>query len=99
MSVYVGTGGITLDPTKLSPGPVEFNITNQSGKTVSVAVMISDGRALSRSPSIRTGGTAQIKATLSQSGFGVGFAGQPASMKLLTLAGRARTGDNELTQP
>ena len=99
VSVYVGTGGITLDPTKLSPGPVEFDITNQSGKAVSVAVMISGGRTLTRSPSIPAGGTAQLKASLSHYNFGVGLAGQPSSMQPLTLAGRARTGDNELTQP
>jgi hypothetical protein len=99
VSVYVGAGGIQLDPTRLSPGPVEFNITNQSGRAVSVAVMVSDGRALSTSPSIPSGGTAELKTTLSHYSFGVGFAGHASSMKLLTLTGRARTGNGELTQP
>jgi hypothetical protein len=99
VSVYVGAGGIQLDPTRLSPGPVEFNITNQSGRAVSVAVMVSDGRALSTSPSIPSGATAELKTTLSHYSFGVGFAGDASSMKLLTLTGRARTGDGELTQP
>jgi hypothetical protein len=99
VSVYVGAGGIQLDPTKLTPGPVQFNITNQSGKAVSLAVMISDGRTVSTSPSIPSGATAEMKTTLSHHSFGVGFAGHASSMKLLTLTGRARTGNGELTQP
>jgi hypothetical protein len=99
VSVYVGAGGIALDPTKLSPGPVEFNVTNQSGRAVTVAVMLAGGRSLIRGAPIPAGGTAQLKATLSHHRFAVGFAGQPASARFLTLSGPDRTGANELTQP
>jgi hypothetical protein len=98
VSVYVGSGGIVLDPSRLRPGPVELNITNQSGRTVAVAVL-TGGRPLTRSSSIPAGGTAQIKTTLSHHGSGVGLAGQPSSIRPLTLSGRVRTGENELTQP
>jgi len=99
VSVYAGTGGIVVDPSRLQPGPAEFNITNQSGKAVSVAVMTGAGRTLSRSPSIPAGGTAQLKTTLSRHTVGVGYAGQPSSIKPLSVSGKARTGDDELTQP
>lgn len=99
VSVYVGSGGIVLDPTRLSPGPVELNITNQSDRTVSVAVTGGGGRTLTRSPSIPPGSTAQLKTTLSGRRFGVGLAAQRSSTRSLSVAGRARTGDNELTAP
>jgi hypothetical protein len=99
VSVYAGTGGIVLDPSRLQAGPVEFNITNQSGKSVSVAVMTGGGRTLSASPSIPSGGTAQLKTTLNNHTVGVGYAGQPSSIKPLSISGKARSGDDELTQP
>jgi hypothetical protein len=100
ISVYVCSSGVVLDPTRLSPGPVELNITNQSGRAVSLTVTAS-GHTLASSPSIPAGGTAQFKTSLSGHGHGLGvdIAGRPSSFRPLTLSGRARTGDNELTQP
>jgi hypothetical protein len=99
VSVYVGSAGIALDPSRLSPGPVEFNIANQSGKTVSVAVTVRNGAAVVRTPAIAAGGTTQIKTTLGHHDFAVGVVGRPSSSRPLTLSGQARHGDNELTQP
>ncbi len=98
ISVYVGPGGIQLDPRTITPGPVELNVTNQSAKAVTV-VMLSDGRTVSRSPSIPPDGTAQLKATLNRQRFGVGLAGLPVTMKLLRLRGEARTGDDDVAEP
>jgi hypothetical protein len=99
VSVYAGSSGIVLDPSRLTPGPVEFDVTNQTAKAVVISVMAGDGRTLTRTPSIPAGGTAQMKTTLSHRNFGIGFAGQPSSIKLLKLSGRSRTGNNELTPP
>jgi hypothetical protein len=99
VSVYAGSGGIVLDPSRLRAGPVEFNITNQSGKAVSLAVVTGAGRTLDHSASIPSGGTAQLKTILSLHSVGVGYAGRPASVKRLTVSGRAPTGDDEHTQP
>jgi hypothetical protein len=99
VSVYVGGGGVALDPAKLSPGPVELNITNQSGRPVAVAVTLGSGRTLTRSPSIPTGGTAELRTTLGDHNVAVGLSGQPSSRRPLTIIGHARTGDDELTQP
>ena len=98
VSVYAGAGGIVIDPSRLSPGPVEFSITNQTRKTVSLAVTLSGGRTLARSPSIPVGGTAQLETTLSHDS-GIGYVGRPASVRLLSLSGPTRTGDDALTQP
>ena len=99
VSVYIGAAGIEVDPRRLSPGPVEFYVTNQTGRAVSIAVMRRDGRTVIRGPSIAAGGTAQLKTTLTRHAYGVGLAGRPSSMKLLELEGRSGTGNDDLLQP
>ena len=99
VSVYLGPGGIQIDPLTLRPGPVQFNVTNQSGAPAAVAVTIINGRTLGASPQIPAGGSAQIKTDLGAHAVGIGIAGRPASVRQLDVRGAARSGDRALLQP
>jgi hypothetical protein len=99
VSVYLGPGGIRVDPQRLTPGPVQFNVINQTGAAAAVAVTIINGRTLGRSPRIPAGGTAQFKAELGAYTVGIGIAGQPTTFRPLQLRGAARNGNRALLQP
>jgi hypothetical protein len=108
VSVWSGPRGVRLDPSRVSPGPVLFNITNQSGRPQRFAVRARSGRLLTQTPMIAAGQTAQVKAALHGSAAAVAastrtaggsYVGYSARLARLNVSGRRRTGDNELTQP
>jgi hypothetical protein len=108
VSVWSGPQTVRLDPGRVRPGPVLFNITNQSGRPQRFAVWAHSGRLLTQTPEIAAGQTAQVKATLSGSVAAVGastktasgsYVGYFARSTRLSISGRPRTGNNELTQP
>jgi hypothetical protein len=100
VSVYLSGARPSIDPTEVSKGPVEFNITNQTGRTEGVAIVATDGRVITESPPIAPGGTAQLKASVALTAYGVEYAGRPSSMTLLSFMGRSeRTGNSALLQP
>jgi hypothetical protein len=87
---------------------VLFNITNQSGRPQRFAVWAHSGRLLTQTPPIAAGQTAQLKANLRGSAATVAAStrtaggnhiGYVARSTTLSISGRPRTGDNELTQP
>ncbi len=108
VSVWSGPKRLRLDPSRVTPGPVLFNITNQSGRAQRFAVWARGGRRLTQTPVIAAGQTAQMKATLRGSAAAVAasartaggsYVGYFARTTRLSISGRPRTGDNELTQP
>ena len=107
VSVWSGPRAVSLDPSRLRPGPVLFDVANQSGRPQRYVVRADGGRLLAQSPAIAAGQTAQIKATLhgpdstvtAESTVHGGDAGSLAHSARVRIAGRPRTGDSELTQP
>ena len=97
-----GDKRLLVDPRRISPGPVLFNVLNLSSRDVRFSVS-AHGRLLARSPAIAPQATAQIEAIVSRgatiadssraslSATAVSFA--------LDVSGRARTGDDALLQP
>lgn len=95
--------GLTLDPSTITPGPVLFNLLNLNRRSERFSVRAA-GHLLAQSPTIAPGATAQLKATLSGPGDAiVDFSQTLRTSTTLSLdmnvSGRARTGDDELTQP
>ncbi len=108
VSVWSGPQAVRLDPSRVSPGPVLFNITNQSGRPQRFSVRAGSGRLLAQTPTIAAGQTAQLKATLRGSAGAVAastggehgsYVGYSARSTRLRISGRRRTGNSELTQP
>lgn len=104
VSVWSGPQGLRLEPALLSAGPVLFDIVNQSGRPERFSVRARDGRILVQSPSIPTGGTAQLKATIGGSGYGLGALSRTVRSSIaegvkLSVSRAARNGDNALAQP
>jgi hypothetical protein len=98
VSVYLGGRQPQIDPRRVSAGPVEFNITNQTGRSQAVAVVLPDGRVVERSPAIAAGETGQLRADLTLTAYGIEYAGRTSSMRLLQIKGRPRDGNNDLLQ-
>ncbi|MDE3133234.1 MAG: hypothetical protein KGL15_04125 [Acidobacteriota bacterium] len=104
VSVLASPSGLTLEPSRLRPGLVVFDITNQTAHAARYTVR-AHGRAVARTPFIAPGQAAQLKATLS--GPGETFSSFSHTSPRRTLAdtvdlvvsGRARDGGAELTQP
>lgn len=98
------SSGLTLEPRRLRPGLVVFDITNQTAHAARYSVR-ARGRALARTPFIAPGRTAQLKAMLSGGGETfTSFSHTSPRGTLergvdLTVSGSTRSGDDELTQP
>jgi hypothetical protein len=99
VSVYVGSRGLRLDPRSVRPGPVQFDVTNQSGTAVAMDVTIVDGRTLSRIPRIPPGGTAQLKTDLGAYQVGIRIVGRPTTLRSLHVGGIPRSGNRALLLP
>jgi hypothetical protein len=99
VSVYLGGGKPLVDPQRVEPGPVLFNVTNQTAKPQTVSVAAPDGRPVTGGVVIPAGGTGQLKATLVLTAYGVEADGRSSSMTLVSTKGSTRTGDDDLLQP
>ena len=100
MSVWSGPHQVRLDPDHVTPGPVLFDITNQSGRPERFSVRLATGRVVAQTPAIAAGQTAQMKATLRGSAGAVAALGRStAEFARLGVSGRPRNGNDELTQP
>jgi hypothetical protein len=108
VSVWSSSQGVRLDPSRVTPGPVLFNITNQTRGPQRFAVRARSGRLLTRTPVIAAGQTAQLKATLRGSGVAVvastrtahgSYIGYLGRATRLSMSGPPRTGDSELSHP
>ena len=102
--MLAGPQGLTPDPSRVSPGPVLLNIANQSGHPE--RFWISAGkRVLARSPTIGSGQTAQLKATLTAGNNTLAGFSQLSPRRTvefgasLSAVGRPRSGANEVSQP
>ncbi len=99
VSVYLGSGRPLVDPRKVRPGPVLFNVTNQTGRAQTVSIVAPDGRLVTQRVPIPAGGTGQMKATLRRTAYGVEQNGRPSSTTLVSTEGPPRNGNNDLLQP
>ena len=108
VSVWSGQPTLSIDPTRIRPGLVLFDITNQSREPERFSVRAGSGRLLARTPRIAAGQTAQLKASLHGSRAAVAaaaaarrgkFSSYFAKAVILRISGPPRTGNNELTQP
>ena len=92
---------LSVDPSHLSPGPVIFDVLNETSRPT--RFLIRDHGQLTRTPAIAPGATAQIKADISPGAtigtFSSTLRTSTSSTLSLSVSGRARSGDNELTQP
>lgn len=100
--VAVGDKRLLVDPRRISPGPVLFNVLNLSGRSRRFSVS-AHGKLLAQTPTIAPQATAQIKAIVSP-GVTIRDSDQTslngaAVSVALTVSGRARTGDDDLLQP
>ncbi len=101
----IGTAA-TFDPSTVRPGPVLFNILNQSAYAERFSVR-AHGVLLGETPTIAPGQTAQLKATLSGSADTFSTVGMEVSAPFdtahssqdLHVAGPLRTGNSELLLP
>jgi hypothetical protein len=108
ISVLMGrSGSSSFDPdatrSSIRPGPVIFDISNQSRYDVRFSVR-QHGRTLARTPVIAPGLAAQLKTALTGDGITFNAHGSAVRSTLTTsqdlrVVGRLRTGNNEVTQP
>jgi hypothetical protein len=98
VSVYVGDGRAAFDPRRITAGPVELLVVNQSAHAQEVVVTLPGGRVVAKTPKVEPGGSAQLKATLRRSSYEVRIAGHRSGSRL-TVERPARSGNNELLQP
>jgi hypothetical protein len=100
VSVYLSGHRPQLDPAQVPQGPVQFEITNQTGSRRAVAITAANGRLITRTPPIAPGGTAQLQVAGGLSAYGVQFTGRRRSRTLLSFKGSStRAGDSALLQP
>jgi hypothetical protein len=98
VSVYVGDGRVSFDPRRLTAGPIELLVANESARARMVVVTLPNGRVVARTPKVQPGGTAQLKTTLTRSAYEVRASGA-RSGSLLTVRRPARSGNADLLQP
>jgi hypothetical protein len=98
VSVFLGAGGIRLEPRSVRPGPVELLVTNQTKAPRTVDVTAGGRAVYSSSQPLPSEGTAQFKLTLKSGSYAVGVAGRTPS-PYLHVSGRPRNADREVTQP
>ncbi|HTW12932.1 MAG TPA: hypothetical protein VME01_09325 [Solirubrobacteraceae bacterium] len=100
VSVYYGSNDLLVDPRTFTPGPVQFNITNQSSDTVMFALS-----STSSSTSIPPGATGQITVDLTRPAYVIQAARAlrrnhtAVRVAILHRQGPARTGNSALLQP
>jgi hypothetical protein len=98
LSVYVGDGRVAFAPRRITAGPVELLVVNQSARAREVVVTLPDGRVAAKTPELEPGGSAQLKTTLTRRSYEVRILGRGSGSRL-TVERPARSGNNELLQP
>jgi hypothetical protein len=98
VSVYVGDGRLAFDPRRITAGPVELLVVNQSTHPRKVAVALPDGRVVAHTPKVEPGSSAQLKTTLTRNAYEVKIEGRGSGSRL-TVERPARSGNDELLQP
>lgn len=104
VSVLATRSTLMLEPSRLRPGLVVFDITNQTAHAARYSVR-ARGRPLAQTPLVAPGQAAQLKAMLSGSGETLSSfshtspRGTVADSVDLTVSGKTRSGDDQLTQP
>lgn len=96
--------GLELEPSRLRPGPVIFDILNETGHAQRYSYRV-HGRLLARTPNVAPSQTAQLKAMLGGAGdtfnsFSRTSARSTSSNTVyLRVTGPARNGNDDVAQP
>jgi hypothetical protein len=98
LSVYVADGRVAFDPRRITAGPVELLVVNQSAQARKVVVTLPDGQVVAGTPKVEPGSSAQLKTTLMRSTYEFRIAGRRSGPRL-TVERPARSGNNDLLQP
>jgi hypothetical protein len=68
LTVYIGASGISVSPSSVGAGPVEFYVTNQTMQAESLQVGPAGGQALASTGPINPQGATQVGVTFSAPG-------------------------------
>ncbi len=109
LTVFIDNSRVSVSPSTVGAGPVEFIITNQATQTESLAVLpagASAGQPLANTGPINPQGTAQVTVEFSHPGrysvaTGNGGAGSGSAIQAAVIhVGHQRSSsDNQLLQP
>jgi len=111
VSVYIGSSELLVDPSHVSAGLVEFNVTNQSGRSERLTVSLPGGHSLAATPKIGSGGTGQLQVRLTDSRYGLNASATVSSpgaaaptrtlvqFRALRVTKPTRAGNSALLQP
>jgi hypothetical protein len=109
LTVFIDNSRVSVSPSTVGAGPVEFIITNQASQTESLAVLpagTSAGQSLANTGPINPQGTAQVTVDFSHAGryavaTGGGGAGSGSGIRAAVIhVGHQRSSsDNQLLQP
>ncbi len=109
LAVFIDNSRVSVSPTIVGAGPVEFIITNQASQAESVAILpsgASAGQPLAGTAPINPRATAQFTVNFSRPGrysvaTGAGASGSSAGIRAASIrvGGKRASSDNELLQP
>ena len=109
LTVFIDNSRVSVSPSTVGAGPVEFIITNQATQTESLAVLpagASAGQPLANTGPINPQGTAQVTVDFSHPGrysvaTGNGGAGSGSAIQaaVIRVGHQRSSSDNQLLQP
>jgi hypothetical protein len=107
LTVFIDNSSVSVSPSTVGAGPVEFIITNPATQTESLAVLpagASAGQPLANTGPINPQGTAQVTVDFSHPGrysVATGSAGAGSSIRaaLVRVGHQRASSDNQLLQP
>jgi hypothetical protein len=109
LTVYIDNSRVSVSPTIVGAGPVEFIITNQASQAESLAILrsgASSGQPLASTAPINPQATAQIAVNFSSPGtYTVATAGggpgssSPIRAASIHIGAKRASSDNQLLQP
>ena len=108
LTVYIDNSNVSVSPTIVGAGPVEFIITNQANQAESLAILRSGaaaGQPLANTGPINPQGTAQVTVDFPSPGSyslataGGAGAGSTIRAASIHIGAKRASSDNELLQP
>lgn len=107
LTVFIDNSRVSVSPTTVSAGAVEFIITNQATQTESLAILpagAAAGQPLANTGPINPQGTAQVTVNFSHPGsYSVatsgGGAGSAIQAAVIHVGHQSNNSDNQLLQP
>ncbi len=108
LTVYIGNNQVSVSPSNVGAGPVDFIITNQAAQAESIAILRSGaaaGQPLANTGPINPQATAQVTVNFSPGSYslatagGGSGAGSTIRAALIHIGAKRASSDNELLQP